>query len=50
MADEESRGYINISISEEGMEYDTNFSIMEVVFWMDALKARLFAKAFESES
>lgn len=40
-------GHISIKITETDVEYDTEFSVPEVVFWLETLKAMVLKKVVD---
>lgn len=44
---ENELGYINIRVTETDVEYDSEFSTAEVIFWIELLKSMIFKKMVE---
>lgn len=40
-------GYINIKVTDSDVEYDSEFSTAEVIFWLELLKSMVFKKMIE---
>ncbi len=49
MPDEESKA-INISITDDKLNYESNMTISDMMFWLDVIKAMLMNKVLEDTS
>lgn len=43
-------GNVTINISETGLSYDTSFSLVETIFWLEALKTEILRNVFSMET
>lgn len=42
-------GYINITVTDSDVEYDSEFSVAEVIFWIELLKSMVLKKMIDGE-
>lgn len=42
-------GSITLNITENGMSFDTEFSLVETVFWLESLKVEILRNVFATE-
>jgi hypothetical protein len=42
-------GHINITITDTDMWYDTEFTVPEVVFWLDVVKTMIMKRVMTQE-
>lgn len=42
-------GYINISISDQDVHYDSDFPVAEVIFWLDVTKAMILNRVIQED-
>lgn len=47
--DEIKTGSITVNVTEGGMSFDTEFSLVETVFWLESLKAEILRNVFSGE-
>lgn len=47
MSEEKELGYINIRVTDENVVYDTEFSLPDVIFWLEILKSMAIKKVIE---
>lgn len=50
MTEENVIGHINIKVTDTDVEYDTELSLPEVVFWLETLKTMVLTKVIEDGS
>lgn len=47
MTEEKDLGYINIRVTDSDVQYDTEFSVAEVVFWLETLKSMVLKQVID---
>lgn len=45
----QTAGSITINVTENGLSYDTNFNLMETIFWLESLKNEILRNVFSPE-
>ena len=50
VSDSNVSSYINITLEEEGMKYDTDMTVPEVIFWLEALKSEVLRDIFKGSA
>lgn len=42
-------GYINISITDQDVHYDSDFPVAEVIFWLDVTKTMILNRVIQED-
>lgn len=48
--EENEIGHINIKVTDLNVEYDTEFALPEVVFWLETLKAMILERVLKDNN
>lgn len=50
MTEENVIGHINIKVNESDVEYDSEFSLPEIIFWLETVKSMVIKRVIEDNA